>query len=300
MTKWRKRGTKFEQLHTATEGATTEGHGNSDTNTVAGFGKEWTRFSYSSGQDDDLSPMYAGYFGWLGGDFVNKAWVVADFGCGSGRWAKQVVPQVKEVWCIDASKEALSVSKKNLSGYKSVHYVEGEIGELDVPDHTFDFGYSLGVLHHVPDTAKGLRDCVRTLKPGAPFLLYLYYAMDNRPVWFRVIWRVTNLARMLISHLPAVVKNLVCDLIAVVIYWPLARAARLGKKAGLDVDNWPLKYYRDRSLYVMRNDALDRFGTALEKRYTKNQMHQLMQECGLENIEFSENEPYWVAIGWKA
>jgi 2-polyprenyl-3-methyl-5-hydroxy-6-metoxy-1,4-benzoquinol methylase len=32
----------------------------------------------------------------------------------------------------------------------------------------------LGVLHHIPDTAAAMRDCVRKLKLGAPFLFYLY------------------------------------------------------------------------------------------------------------------------------
>jgi hypothetical protein len=48
-----------------------------------------------------------------------------------------------------------------------------------------DFGYSLGVLHHVADTEGALRAAVRTLKPGAPLLVYLYYAFDNRPRWSR-------------------------------------------------------------------------------------------------------------------
>ena len=48
-----------------------------------------------------------------------------------------------------------------------------------------DFGYSLGVLHHLEDTQAGMAACVRKLKPGAPFLVYIYYALENRPIWFR-------------------------------------------------------------------------------------------------------------------
>ena len=64
---------------------------------------------------------------------------------------------------------------------------------IPLPDGSADFGYSLGVLHHVPDTQKGIIECVRKLKPGAPFLLYLYYAFDNRPWWFRTIWKISDL-----------------------------------------------------------------------------------------------------------
>ena len=48
-----------------------------------------------------------------------------------------------------------------------------------------DFGYALGVLHHVPNTQEGLNSCIKLLKPGAPFLVYLYYSFDNRPNWYR-------------------------------------------------------------------------------------------------------------------
>ena len=49
----------------------------------------------------------------------------------------------------------------------------------------------------------------------------------------------------------------------------------------------------------MKNDALDRFGTRLEKRFTKIEIQNLMELSGLHKIEFSNNTPYWVAIGYK-
>jgi SAM-dependent methyltransferase len=96
-----------------------------------------------------------------------------------------------------------------------------------------DFGYSLGVLHHVPDTAAAIRSCASLLKPGTPLLLYLYYAFDNRPRWFRFLWRLSNAARILIRRLPPRPKQLVTDLIALSVYWPLSRLAGLANAAGL-------------------------------------------------------------------
>jgi len=49
----------------------------------------------------------------------------------------------------------------------------------------------------------------------------------------------------------------------------------------------------------MKTDSLDRFGTRLEKRYTKKETHKMMEIAGLENITFSDNEPYWCAVGYK-
>ena len=49
----------------------------------------------------------------------------------------------------------------------------------------------------------------------------------------------------------------------------------------------------------MQTDALDRFGTKIEKRFTRNEITKMMKDAGLENIIFSEKEPYWVALGYK-
>ena len=49
----------------------------------------------------------------------------------------------------------------------------------------------------------------------------------------------------------------------------------------------------------METDALDRFGTKLEKRFTKKEIKEMMHESGLSSIEFKDNEPYWIAIGYK-
>jgi hypothetical protein len=160
-----------------------------------------------------------------------------------------------------------------------------------------DFGYSLGVLHHIPDTAAALRACVTKLRPGAPFLVYLYYALDGRSQLYRAIWRASDLARRRVAALPVKQRLAVSDVLAATIYWPLARSAKLLEALGLDATQLPLHYYRDKTFYVMRNDALDRFGTQLEQRYTREQIQTMMSEAGLERIEFRDGPPYWCAVG---
>ena len=53
-----------------------------------------------------------------------------------------------------------------------------------LPPSSQDFGYSLGVLHHVPDTVAAIRSCAELLKPGAPLLLYLYTPLTTAPGGF--------------------------------------------------------------------------------------------------------------------
>ncbi len=49
----------------------------------------------------------------------------------------------------------------------------------------------------------------------------------------------------------------------------------------------------------MRNDALDRFGTKLEQRFTKAQITEMMTKAGLVDIAFSSETPHWTALGFK-
>ena len=46
-------------------------------------------------------------------------------------------------------------------------------------------------------------------------------------------------------------------------------------------------------------DSLDRFGTKLEKRFTKKEVQEMLIKAGFKNIKFSNNAPYWVALAWK-
>src|SRR5205807_5594292 len=122
---------------------------------------------------------------------VTTSAVGADIGCGSGRWARFVAPRARAIACVDPSTRAASVARMNLAEHPNCGVVVGAAGALPIRDGALDFGYSLGVLHHTPDPHAALKDCVRVLRPGAPFLIYIYYALDNRPRWFRITWRVT-------------------------------------------------------------------------------------------------------------
>ena len=61
----------------------------------------------------------------------------------------------------------------------------------------------------------------------------------------------------------------------------------------------PLRGYRDYSFYTMRTDARDRFGTPVEKRFTRSEITAMMGRSGLDNIVFSDSEPFWCAVGTK-
>lgn len=274
---------------------------NYDRKTVDGFGDEWTRYDQSQLTATEHSELFDRYFGIFPWDELPADSVGFDLGCGSGRWAQLVANKVGILHCIDASPSALAVARRNLGEHHNCHFHLASVDGLPIEDRTMDFGYSLGVLHHVPDTQSGINSCVAKLKPGAPFLLYLYYAFDNRPIWFKVIWRVSDVVRRLVSRMPFGLRSAASQLLAALVYWPLARGALLLEKCGLqNVGRLPLADYRKLSFYSMRTDALDRFGTRLEQRFTSEEIARMMRQAGLEKIRFSETVPYWTAVGFKA
>ena len=70
-------------------------------------------------------------------------------------------------------------------------------------------------------------------------------------------------------------------------------------KLGFKFKDMPLYDYKDKSFYFMKTDAFDRFATKIEKRFTKKEILEMMQNAGLKDIRFSESEPFWVCIGYK-
>ena len=273
---------------------------NLDRATVEGFGREWSAYDQSGLVGEEYRKLFDGYFRIFPFDELPPDAEGFDLGCGSGRWAAGVAPRVGLLHCIDPSKQALAVARQKLKNQTNVRLHHAAADTIPLADGSQDFCYSLGVLHHVPDTARAMADCVRKLKPGAPFLVYLYYALDNRSPWFRAVWRATDLARRAISPLPFSLRNAVSTGIAAVAYWPLARISVLLERLGANVSAVPLSAYRYRSFYSMRTDALDRFGTRLEQRFTRGEIEQMMRAVGLTDIRFSEEEPFWVACGRRA
>lgn len=272
---------------------------NIDYKTVKSFGDEWKRFNQEKLVGEEHTNLFDAYFHIFPWSSLPKNAQGFDMGCGSGRWAMLVAPKIAKLTCIDPSLEALAVAKHRLAQYSNTVFMNVGVSDCPLPPNSQDFGYSLGVLHHVPDTTSALRDCVKLLKPGAPFLVYLYYYFDNRPRWYALIWLFTNFIRHIISSLPSWIKSILTNIIAAIVYLPLARLSLLAEKLGIDTKNWLLSSYRRTSFYTMRTDSRDRFGTPLEKRFTRSEIMRMMQSAGLVNIHFSNRSPFWCAVGTK-
>ena len=273
---------------------------NRDQKTIDSFGQEWQKFDQNNLSQIEINKLFNRYFNIFPWITIGRNSEGFDMGSGSGRWAKIIAPKVGHLNCIDPAIEAIKVSKKILSKNLNITFLNENIDNVSIKKDSQDFGYSLGVLHHIPDTQRALNTCVGLLKQDAPFLLYLYYNFDNRSIFFKFIWRCSEFFRSVISRLPNSLKPILTDGIAVLVYWPLSRISKFISYLGINPSFMPLSFYRDSSFYTLRTDSRDRFGTPLEQRFSKKEILKMMNKAGLNRVKFSDKEPYWVAVGFKS
>ena len=269
-----------------------------ETDTIKSFGDEWSKFDQTALHDDEVLKIFNDYFHIFPWEKLPHNATGFDMGCGTGRWAKLVAKRVGHLHCIDPS-TAIEIAKYTLVSNNNITYHCASYDNCKILKNSQDFGYSLGVLHHISNTGKALKECVELLKPGAPFLIYIYYAFDNRSWFYKKIWKFSDFIRKIIYKMPPFIKVYTTDLIAILIYYPLAKLSLVLEYLKIDINSIPLSYYRNRSFYTMRTDSRDRFGTPLEQRFTKKQIKKMMLDAGLSNIIFSNNKPYWCALGYK-
>jgi len=273
---------------------------NVDRNTVHGFGLQWQDFDQFQAPTSELETIFKRYFDRFPWERIGRDSIGLDAGCGSARWAMFVAPRVGKLVCVDASAGAVAVARQRLQPFKNCEVHVCTLENTPVPDGSLDFAYCIGVLHYIPDPRAALAGIARKLKPGAPFLVYVYYALDNRRLWFRTVWRLVDLGRRAIARTPYRTRRYISDFIAMLVYLPLARFSRLLEQIGFRVDGIPLSAYRNRCLYTMRTDCLDRFGNHLEHRFTRQQFVELLNRCGFTDVAIPDDEPYWRAVAVRA
>ncbi len=270
-----------------------------DPDALPGFPGDWTRLpnALPAAESRGIFDDYFAIFPW---DTLPVHAVGADIGCGTGRWAKYASRKCHLLQVVDPSAQVIEAARLNLSDRPNVGFHLAGPAKLPFPDVSLDFAYSLGILQHTAKPERALLEIARILKPGAPFLVYLCYSFENRPAWFRAIWQMSDLLRATVSQLPQSLRYGACQILAAAIYLPMAKAAAILEKLSLMPAGWPLAYYRDKSFYTMRTDAMARFGTQIENRLTQDQIRHLLQAAGFDNVRFSDSPPFWCAVAQRS
>jgi len=273
-----------------TAGGTTSEFERAQLRTVKGFAEEWEYFSQHL---PEYEPIARCYFDLL----VPKQFAGAtlDAGCGMGRWAHHVAGRGEVLLAVDLS-ASVEVAARTLAGKPNTHVVQADLHALPFRPAAFDLIYSLGVLHHLPKPEAGIRALVGHLRPDGQFLAYFYYALDNRPWYFRYILPVVTALRLVVSRLPHPLARAVCFAIALGVYWPLVQIGNLLRAIGLK--DWarqvPLhEFYSGKPFRILFNDSVDRFATAVEFRFSRVQIRAMLEKAGLRDVCFSDTVPFW-------
>lgn len=159
------------------------------------FGRQWNWFR--TVQLDSLNGTresehaLSEVTGWQDSDYAGA--LVLDAGAGMGRFAECAARKGARVFGIDLS-IAIDAAFANIGRMENVHLVQGDIFAMPFREDTFDLAYSIGVLHHTPDTRAAFDRVALTVKPGGTFGVYLYdrYRFPFSDIWRKVTTRLPH------------------------------------------------------------------------------------------------------------
>jgi SAM-dependent methyltransferase len=258
--------------------------------TRASFGYEWTRFNDWKPSGQTFGDYFSNFdLEWLRGR------TVLDAGCGMGRHARQIAPFADTVIAVDFS-SAIDEAARNVADRPNVQCLQGDLTQLPVADEVFDLVFSMGVLHHIGDTAGTLRGLVRALKPGGRLRLYLYW---KRSGVSGALLSLVTVARKVTTRLPFGVLRVLCWMLSVVLMALVVLPYRLLGALGAPVrETWPLAVYVKYPFNVLYNDQFDRFSAPIEKRYSEEEVRALLASAGLRDINV-HSKYGWIGDGVK-
>jgi SAM-dependent methyltransferase len=249
------------------------------------FGEEWQEFPEIMPEHEK---EFNQYFDLIKlSDLKNKR--ICDLGCGIGRWGHFLKDQCKELILVDFS-EAVFMARQNLKDVENILYFMGDLRRLPFRNNFVDFLFCIGVLHHLPCSAL---EEVRSLKKYAPqILIYLYYALDNRPFYFRVLFMFATRIRLQAASVKnSHFRNLFSWIGVLFFYLPFILLGSILRSPGRSHLVPLYESYHSKTLERIRQDVYDRFFTRIEQRFTREEIMTLKDTFS--NVIVSDHLPYW-------
>lgn len=165
-------------------------------------GGEWSRDLYGHGvvsAADESRRTFELKTGLMPEDLRGKR--VLDVGCGMGRFAAVASQHAGHLVGIDLTR-AVDSAAQNLAGRDNVDLLQADLRKLPFRDASFDVIYSIGVLHHTPDTHESFSGLLRLLKPGGTIAIWLYEKARWRKPWLPPAQAFSDLYRVVTPRLP--------------------------------------------------------------------------------------------------
>jgi SAM-dependent methyltransferase len=207
--------------------------------TAKNFGAQWLEF-------DQVEPHHDQQFrDWIAPvtpEFV-KGKLVVEGGCGKGRHTRAIAEWgAQAIIGVDLS-AAVEAAHRNTRDLPNAHIIQADIYRLPLKQN-FDYAFSIGVLHHLPNPRAGFLSLIKKLKPGAAISAWVYGRENNG--W--IIYFVNPLRRHLTARLPMRVLYALSYLPTAVLYLALKLIYAPLTKSSLK--HW--LFYADYLCYIAR------------------------------------------------
>ncbi|MBI4355032.1 MAG: methyltransferase domain-containing protein [Candidatus Omnitrophica bacterium] len=259
------------------------------------FGFQWTRFGEMV---CDFEENFLNYVQPLPPEFfLGKRGL--DAGCGFGRHLFNAAKLGAEMVGIDLS-AAIDVSARNTAQLPNVTLAQADIYHPPLADGSFDFVYSIGVLHHLPDPEAAFQRLARLVKPGGTMAIWVY--SKHR----RLTRHLLEAVRRVTAHLPHPVVKALSWLAASIEWWGYIRPYQLlHRLPGLGpwVERWTLsriKVYAAYPFQVSYADWFDRLAAPIRFYYDPEELDSWFARAGLGEPQLSPTGNYgWRAVGVK-
>ncbi len=197
--------------------------------TAENFGWQWQHFTH---EDTLYADQFLGWIGPVRPEFFRDK-VVLEGGCGKGRHTSLAADWgAREVIGVDLS-SAVETAFAATRQLENVHIVQADIYHLPFAN-AFDYAFSVGVLHHLPDPRAGFRSLASKVKDGGHVSAWVYGAENNEwitrginPLREKFSSRLDHRTLLHLSKVPTALLYLATKLV----YGPLNRSASGAKLA---------------------------------------------------------------------
>ena len=258
--------------------------------TSESFGFEWTHFNTMY---NEWERNFQGYFAPKDSSFFEGK-LILDAGCGTGRHLYYASMYGEEAVGMDLSK-AVDIAYQNTRQFPQAHLIQADLYNLPFHHESFDFVYSIGVLHHLPTPEEGFRKLLDYLRRGGEIRIYLYWNLENEPKWKQFLLEIVTAIRKVTTKMPHPVLYHLSYLIAGIAYLTFVIPYKLLSKLAIShqfAETLPLKSYANYPFGVCHNDQFDRFSAPIENRYNQKEIKAWLERAGLEDISVTPH------FGW--
>lgn len=246
------------------------------------FGFQWTRFAQTQLDRDDWKESEKDFrerTGFTPEDLAGK--LVLDVGCGMGRFADVATRWGARVVGVDLS-NAAEVAAQNLSKDRPALFFQADVFALPFVPNSFDYIYSLGVLHHTPDCERAFKMLPPLLKPGGTIAIWLYSAYNH---WYRF----SDLYRKVTHRLSQETLLKLCRVAGPLyhVHRGLRRIPLAGRAAsGLLRYVFPTTLHPRADVRVL--DTFDWYSPKYQSKHTYEEVFRWFEACGLESLRVLE------------